>query len=230
MMRAASYVRVSTTIQDPSGQVERLRAFARARGWELNEYTDLGESGAKERRPALGALMREVSARRVDLVMVTKLDRLARSVRQLVSLAGELEALEVGLVVLDQQLDTTPAERALLLPGRSGTILGESTFLQHVWRPLLRDAQLAYCKPTRSGTPSRRGRSRATRSEVSPPENILKVRDWLGLASVEGDRAVRPREFARRDDTQRDAIVFGERTGAAVAKRPLAALTAHLGG
>ena len=113
-MRAALYARVSTAEQSPDGQLEALRAFATARGWHAVEYVDHGVSGAKERRPALDALVRAVRARRVDVVACIKLDRLARSTHHLVTLAKELAALGVDLVVLDQAIDTTtPAGRLL---------------------------------------------------------------------------------------------------------------------
>jgi len=161
--RVASYARVSTEVQDPSGQVERLRAFAAARGWELTEFVDRGESGAKEHRPALDALMGDVGARRVDVVMVTKLDRLARSVRQLVSVAAEFEALSVGLVVLDQQLDsTTPAGRLLF------HVLGAIAEFE---RDLIRDRVMAGVRRaqergTKSGRPIGRPRRQADRGEI----------------------------------------------------------------
>src|SRR5262249_9345987 len=89
-------------------------AFATARGWRTTDYVDHGVSGAKERRPGLDRLLAAAQARRVDVVACTKLDRLARSTRHLVTLAGELEALGVELVVLDQAIDTTtPAGRLL---------------------------------------------------------------------------------------------------------------------
>jgi DNA invertase Pin-like site-specific DNA recombinase len=115
MNRAALYARVSTTHgQTPETQLEVLRAFAAARGWRAIEYVDHGVSGAKERRPGLDTLLAAVRARRVDVVACTKLDRLARSTRHLVTLAGEFEALGVELVVLDQAIDTTtPAGRLL---------------------------------------------------------------------------------------------------------------------
>jgi len=69
-------------------------------------------SGARERRPGLDALLAAVRARQVDVVVIVKLDRLARSTRHLVALVAELEALKVDLVVLDQAIDTTtPAGR-----------------------------------------------------------------------------------------------------------------------
>jgi DNA invertase Pin-like site-specific DNA recombinase len=95
-------------------QLTVLRAFAEARGWAITEYTDHGVSGARTSRPALDALLAAARARRLDVLLTTKLDRLARSTRHLVDLAAELEALGVDLVVTDQAIDTTtPAGRLM---------------------------------------------------------------------------------------------------------------------
>jgi DNA invertase Pin-like site-specific DNA recombinase len=106
-LRVGLYCRVSTTDQTAENQLLALRAFATARGWAITEYVDHGQSGAKERRPALDALLATVRARRIDVVACVKLDRLARSVHHLVALVREFEALGVDLVVLDQAIDTT---------------------------------------------------------------------------------------------------------------------------
>ena len=114
MKRAALYARVSTHEQTAENQLQALRAFASARGWQAAEYVDAGISGSKEQRPALDALLRAARARRIDVVVCVKLDRVARSTRHLVTLAAELEALRVDLVALDQAIDTTtPAGRLL---------------------------------------------------------------------------------------------------------------------
>src|SRR2546426_12727137 len=99
--RAAVYCRVSTTGQTPENQTDALRAFAAARGWAVTEFVDHGVSGAKERRPALDALLAAARARKIDIVACTKLDRLARGTHHLVTLARELQARGVDLVVLD---------------------------------------------------------------------------------------------------------------------------------
>jgi DNA invertase Pin-like site-specific DNA recombinase len=112
--RCAIYARVSTNEQTPENQLEALRSFANARGWKAVEFTDQGVSGAKERRPALDALLVQARKRKIDVVACVKLDRLARSVRHLVTLAKELEALGVDLVVLDQAIDTTTPSGRLL--------------------------------------------------------------------------------------------------------------------
>src|SRR5262249_57640956 len=110
---------VSTAEQTPENQLVALRVFASARGWTVTEFVDHGVSGAKERRPQLDAMLADVRRRKFDLVLVTKLDRLARSTRHLVTLAGELEALGVDLVVLDQAVDTTTPAGRLLFPALS---------------------------------------------------------------------------------------------------------------
>ena len=78
--RVGIYARVSTTDQAPENQLLPLRAFAAARGWTATEYVDHGVSGAKERRPALDALLAAARTRKIDVVVCVKLDRLARSV------------------------------------------------------------------------------------------------------------------------------------------------------
>jgi DNA invertase Pin-like site-specific DNA recombinase len=114
ILRAALYGRVSTKEQTSANQLALLRGFAAARGWQAVEFVDHGISGTRERRVGLDALLRAVRTRRVDVVACTKLDRLARSTRHLVTLAGEFQALGVDLVVLDQAIDTTTPSGRLL--------------------------------------------------------------------------------------------------------------------
>jgi DNA invertase Pin-like site-specific DNA recombinase len=114
IVRAALYARVSTTEQTPENQLIALRAFAAARGWQVVEFVDHGISVGRDRRPALDALLAAVRARRVDVVICVKLDRLARSTRHLVTLAADLEALGVDLVAIDQAVDTTTPSGRLL--------------------------------------------------------------------------------------------------------------------
>jgi DNA invertase Pin-like site-specific DNA recombinase len=114
-MRAAIYVRVSTSEQTVEPQLVALHEYAERRGLAVLEtYQDEGVSGAKTHRPALDRLLRDARRRRFDLVVVVKLDRLARSVRHLCNITAELEALGVDLAVLDQGIDTsTPSGRLL---------------------------------------------------------------------------------------------------------------------
>ncbi len=112
--RAALYARVSTTEQTPENQLTTLRAYVAARGWVATEFIDHGISGAKERRPALDALLTAARRRNVDLVVCVRLDRLGRSVHHLLGIAKELEALGVDLVATEQAIDTTTPTGRLL--------------------------------------------------------------------------------------------------------------------
>lgn len=114
-MRIALYARVSTTEQHVDMQLAELREFASRRGWQIvEEFTDTGVSGAKESRPALDRLMRDAKRRRFDCVLCWKLDRIGRSLKHLVNLLAELEAVGVALVSFSDNLDlSTPQGRLM---------------------------------------------------------------------------------------------------------------------
>lgn len=114
-MRAALYARVSTADQTTENQLEELRRYAEARGWTPNEYVDHGISGAKDRRPALDEMRRDCQRRKVDVLVVWRLDRLGRSLRHLVTLIDELQAWGVSFISLGEGIDLgTPAGRLQL--------------------------------------------------------------------------------------------------------------------
>lgn len=114
-MRVAIYARVSTDRgeQDPEVQISALTRWLEAQSHEVSEvYTDL-VSGSKRSRPALDSLLSDVPGK-FDAVAVVKLDRLARSTKDLIEIAGQLEAEGVDLMVKDQQIDTsTPAGKLM---------------------------------------------------------------------------------------------------------------------
>jgi len=116
-MRVAIYARVSTTShgQDVSLQTRELQQFADARGWQIaGEYVDAGVSGAKDSRPELNRLMADAKRRKLDVVLIWKLDRFGRSLRHLVNALAELEAVGVAFVSLTDNLDmSTPAGRLM---------------------------------------------------------------------------------------------------------------------
>jgi len=112
MKKAAVYIRVSTTEQETGLQENELREFAERRRWEYQVFTDRGQSGAKDSRPALNQLLQQLRRKKYDVVCVWALDRLARSLRQLLTISEECKALGVDLVSLKQNIDTTlPAGR-----------------------------------------------------------------------------------------------------------------------
>src|SRR5579863_8536212 len=115
--RVCLYARVSSSNghQDPELQLRELRAFAAARGWAVTgEFTDVGVSGSKDRRPKLDLLMAGAKSRAFDILLVWKLDRFARSLKHLVTALAEFDALGVQFVSLRDNLDlTTPSGRLM---------------------------------------------------------------------------------------------------------------------
>lgn len=110
--RAAIYVRVSTNDQSVAMQEEELLQYCGRRGWESILYRDHGQSGAKQDRPALDSLLSDLRKRKIDVILVWSLDRLARSLKQLLIISEDCRALGVDLVSLRQNIDTTlPAGR-----------------------------------------------------------------------------------------------------------------------
>ena len=115
LKRVAVYARVSTLHQKPENQVGEWRGYVTARGSTATEFVDRGVSGARERRPALDAMLAEAKRRRFDVVIVWRLDRLGRNLRHLVSVIDELAALGVEFISLDEGIDiNTPARRLQL--------------------------------------------------------------------------------------------------------------------
>ncbi len=105
--RAAIYVRVSTVEQETDLQEVELKEYCERRGWSCVVYRDHGQSGAKQDRPALNALLCDLRRRKFDVLVVWALDRLARSLKHLLSISEECGSLGVDLVSLKQSLDTT---------------------------------------------------------------------------------------------------------------------------
>lgn len=117
MRRAAIYIRVSTDQQTTDNQERELREVAARTGWEIVEvYRDQGISGAKgrDKRPAFDALCKDAARRRFDVVMAWSVDRLGRSLQDLVAFLSDLHALHVDLFLHQQGIDTTtPAGKAM---------------------------------------------------------------------------------------------------------------------
>ena len=115
--RVALYARVSTDRQSTENQLRELRAAADRLGWDVaGEFVDRGISGAKGRkdRPQLDALLRGVARKEFDVVASWSVDRLGRSLVDLVALLQELHSTGVDLYLHQQGINTTtPAGKAL---------------------------------------------------------------------------------------------------------------------
>ena len=108
MKKAAIYVRVSTTDQDPEMQLLDLRRYVQQRGFYVyQEYVDVGISGTKTNRPALDALMDAARKRLFDVVLVWRFDRFARSTKHLVDALHEFRSLNIDFISYQEAIDTS---------------------------------------------------------------------------------------------------------------------------
>jgi len=120
-MKAIGYARVSTEKQADLGvsleaQTEKVRAMAVVQGAELAEViVDAGESAKSLNRPGMARLLALVDAGAVDVVIIAKLDRLTRSVKDLAELLGRFQKQGVALVSVAESLDTATAAGRLVL-------------------------------------------------------------------------------------------------------------------
>jgi DNA invertase Pin-like site-specific DNA recombinase len=184
---AAIYVRCSTAEQETDMQETELREYCGRRGWELILYRDKGQSGAKQDRPALNLLLNDLRKRKVDVILVWSLDRLARSLKQLLTISEECRSLGVDLVSLRQNIDTTlPAGRLTF------QILGAVAEFE---RELLRDRVKAGMAQARRagktiGRPALRHfgsaeleRIRLSRSESAQRGAVCPLNSMVGLLS-----------------------------------------------
>jgi hypothetical protein len=117
MKRAVLYLRVSTIDQTTANQERELREIAARIGCDVAKvYKDHGISGAKgrDKRPAFNALCKAATRREFDIVMAWSVDRLGRSLQDLVGFLSELHALSIDLFLHQQGLDTrTPSGKAM---------------------------------------------------------------------------------------------------------------------
>lgn len=106
--RVAIYTRVSTTDQHPAMQERELVEYVRRRSWTVfKKYSDKGISGTVEKRPALDALLADCRRRKIDIVVVWKFDRFARSLKQLLNALEMFRTLGIAFVSCTEAIDTS---------------------------------------------------------------------------------------------------------------------------
>jgi len=117
MKRAALYLRVSTGEQTTENQKRELLEVASRAGWEIVEiYEDAGISGAKgrDKRPAFDKLLKDAARRKFDIVASWSVDRLGRSLQDLISFLSDIHGYGIDLYLHQQGIDTTtPAGKAM---------------------------------------------------------------------------------------------------------------------
>jgi DNA invertase Pin-like site-specific DNA recombinase len=117
MKKVGFYLRVSTDGQTTENQRRELQAIAARSGWEVvGFYEDAGISGAKgrDKRPGFDRLLKDVTSRKVNMIAAWSVDRLGRSLQDLVGFLNELQAVKCDLYLHQQSIDTTtPSGRAM---------------------------------------------------------------------------------------------------------------------
>lgn len=105
----ALYARVSTDKQTVEMQIHELQDFIKRRNWKIYKiFTDEGYSGKNTKRPAFSEMMIHARQRRFDILLVWKLDRLGRSLKDLISTLDELSSFGVDFISYkDNHMDTT---------------------------------------------------------------------------------------------------------------------------
>ena len=116
MVKAAIYARVSTDRQNVDLQLEELREYIRRRGWKnCAEHVDNGFTGSDTRRPAFTEMMKNARKRKFDVLVVWKLDRLGRSLKDLIMTLHELGALGIDFASYsDSFIDTSTPHGKLI--------------------------------------------------------------------------------------------------------------------
>jgi DNA invertase Pin-like site-specific DNA recombinase len=106
--RAALYVRVSTNEQNTGAQERALREYVQRRGWKLQKiYRDQGLSGTSSKRPAYGELLKDCRRGSIDVLVVWKFDRFARSLNALISGLEMCRSLGIDFVSVTEAVDTS---------------------------------------------------------------------------------------------------------------------------
>jgi DNA invertase Pin-like site-specific DNA recombinase len=183
--RAGLYLRVSTDGQTVENQREVLTAAVEARGWRIvATYEDAGVSGAKgrDKRPGFDRLIKDATRRKIDVVVAWSVDRLGRSLQDLVGFLSELNSVGCDLYLEQQAVDTTtPAGRAMFQMLGVFAEFERAIIIERVRAGVKR----AQARGTKSGRPFGRpkiGRNKETeiRKLLAEGNGVLKTARLVG--------------------------------------------------
>lgn len=160
------YARVSTPDQDVTGQVTRLKEAGAIRVFE-----DV-VSGKQFDRPGLNTLLDQ--ARPGDSLAITRLDRLGRSLKELLEIVDTLKTRDVGLISLEERIDTTSAA-------------GELIF--HVFGAIAHFERRLISERTKDGIEAARAQGRPPGRPPIDPETVLALRNLVAAGMTAGQAA-----------------------------------------
>jgi DNA invertase Pin-like site-specific DNA recombinase len=183
--RVGLYLRVSTGEQTVDNQRHALTAACAARGWHIvEEFCDSGISGAKgrDKRPQFDRVLKAATRRKIDVVAAWSVDRLGRSLQDLVGFLTELNAVGCDLYLERQAIDTTtPAGRALFQMLGVFAEFERSIIQERIKAGMARARKYG----TRSGKPIgqpplARDKAEAIRAELAKGTGIIKTARLCG--------------------------------------------------
>jgi DNA invertase Pin-like site-specific DNA recombinase len=182
--RAALYLWISTDGQTTENEQRALQAVASQRGWTVvASYDDNGVSGAKGRdqRPGLDAMLTDATRGRFNVVMVWAMDRLGRSLADLIDTLRSLESANVDLYLDQQAIDTTtPAGRMFFHVTGAFAEFERDMIRSRVNAGLAR----ARASGVRLGRPKTSAKvERAIRTRLAAGTGILKTAKALGVGT-----------------------------------------------
>ena len=191
----AIYLRVSTQEQTTENQLLELMQVVQKSNWQVFKiYEDAGVSGSKgrDKRPEFDQMQKDAVRRKFDLVLAWSVDRLERSVQDLISFLNELHSVECDLYLHQQGVDTTtPAGKAMF------QMLGVFAEFERAMIQERVKAGLARAK----GKGVKLGRAKVSkdiesqiielRESTKPPMGMLKIAKTLGLGTGTVQRVIK---------------------------------------
>lgn len=110
-MKVGIYARVSTEDQNIDNQIIPLREHCKMMEYEvIDEYIDHGFSGKDDKRPNFERLLADIRTKKINCILVYKLDRIGRSLQHLIGLFSEFSNRKVQFISLTQPINTTTPE------------------------------------------------------------------------------------------------------------------------
>ncbi len=186
-MRVGLYIRTSTVEQNSELQHRELTGYAAARGWTIQQVYEDRASGSKGDRPEYLKLRADARQRKVDIVLVWRLDRWARSLKEVVLSLEEFNQIGVKFVSLKDNLDLTTATGILMLQ----IIAAFGEFERNIIKQRVSAGMLnAKAKGVKIGRP-RHGKEAEVRRLHGSGLSYSKIAERTGLSKAAISRALR---------------------------------------
>ena len=179
--------------------MQQLREYAAARGWQIEgEYVDNGHSGSKDTRPAMNRIMAAAGARRIDAILVWKMDRWGRSMPHFIASLQELSSLGVRFIATTQGIDTdesNPTSKLML-----NLLVAFSEFEREL---IVERTRAGLARARRAGRIGGRPRLVVDRDEVARlDEDGLTMREIAEEMGISAASVCRMLKAHRRPETQ----------------------------